>query len=95
MGHLADDLGANVPQGQHQLGCARDAVGGVVFFWVHTGLRGCQFIPVFEPSQGDVSGGEAVRLAGEAHCLLRRGPGRGAGHHGGRGFGYKRSINEQ
>ena len=95
VGHLADDLGVNIPRGQHQSGCAGDAVGYSVSLWVHAGLGGCQLIPVSEPSQGDVSGGEAAGLAGEVHCLLRRGPGRGAGHHGERGFGYKRNICEQ
>lgn len=92
MGHLTDDLGANIPRGQHHLGCAGDAVGGAVSLWVHVGLGGRQLVPIFEPFQGDVSGGEAVGLAGEAHCLLRRGPLRGARDHGGRGFGYKRRF---
>lgn len=78
MGHLADDLGANVPRGQHHLGCAGDAVGRAVSLWVHGGLGGWELIPIFEPFQDDVSGGEAVGLAGEAHCLPGCGPPRGA-----------------
>lgn len=74
MVHLADQLRANVPWCQHQPDCAGDVVGSAVSLWVHGGLGGWERIPIFEPFQGYRSGGEAVGLTGEAHCLLRRGP---------------------
>lgn len=92
VGHLTDDLGANIPRGQHHLGCAGDAVGNVVSLWFHVGLGGWEPIAIFEPFQGDVSGGEPVGFAGEAHCLLRCDPHCGAWYHRRRGFGYKRNI---
>lgn len=92
MVHLADDLGTNIPQSQQHLGCAGEVVGSAVSFWVHGGLGGLELIPIFEPFQGDASGGEAVGLAGEVHCLPGWGPRRGARYHRGRGFGFKRSI---
>lgn len=68
MVHLTDDVGANIPLGQHPPGCARDAIGSAISFWVHSGLGGWKLILTFEPFQDDVSGGEATGLAGEAHC---------------------------
>lgn len=77
VGHLADDLGVHIPRGQQHLGGAGDAVGNVSL-GLHAGLGGWELIAIFEPFQGDVSGGEAVGFAGEAHCLLRCGPRRRA-----------------
>lgn len=89
MDHLTDDLRVHVPGGQHHLGCARDVVGDAFSCGIHAGLKVGELVPVFEPLQGDVSGGEAVGRAGEAHCLPRCGPRPRAQHHRGRGLGYK------
>ena len=95
MGHLADDLGVNIPRGQQHLGCAGDAVGNAVSLWIHTGLGGWELTVIFEPFRGDVSGGEAMRSAGETHCLLRCSPHCRAGYHGQGWLGYKWNIYKQ
>lgn len=81
VGYFADDLRTNIPGPQHHLGCAGDVVGDILSLRVHGGLEVGELVPIFEPLQGDIPGREAMRLAGEVHCLLRCDPASWAGYH--------------
>ena len=95
VGHLTDDLRVHVPRVQDHLGDAGDAVGATVSHRLHAGLEGRELIPILEPSQADVAGGEAMGLAGEAHGLLRGCPHCRTRHLRVGGLGYKRNIHTE